>query len=57
MAERDSSRSGRPPEETQPPSRGTRPVDEFERFRAEKALTEEEKAALPANLRRLLGWD
>jgi hypothetical protein len=42
-----------------PPQRdgNDRKQDEFQRFRAEKALTDKEKAALPASLRRLLGWE
>jgi hypothetical protein len=33
------------------------PRDEFEQFQAACSLSDEEKAALPAYLRRLLGWE
>ena len=33
------------------------PRDEFEQFKAACSLSDEEKAALPARLRRLLGWE
>jgi hypothetical protein len=33
------------------------PRDEFEQFQAACSLSDQEKAALPARLRRLLGWE
>lgn len=57
MAEKDSSISENFPTQKPAPSDEKHKNDDFERFRAEKALTQAEKAALPPYLRRLLGWE
>jgi hypothetical protein len=37
--------------------RKSRPLNEFERFKAKCELTDKEKSALPSSLRRMLGWE
>jgi len=57
MAEQDSGKPGKS-SGRQPALTDDKPVkDDFERFMAEVALTQAEKAALPARLRRMLGWE
>jgi hypothetical protein len=44
-------------QQQQPPSRDKQPLNEFEQFISKCAVTKEDKSALPAYLRRLLGWE
>jgi len=57
MAEQDSVKTGKS-SGPQPDQTDDKPsTDDFERFMAQVALTPAEKAALPARLRRMLGWE
>jgi hypothetical protein len=57
MTEQDAGKSGKSPQQRPKRNDEKAESDEFRRFCADKALTDTEKAALPANLRRLLGWE